>query len=179
MIFDTRLTWANLDTTHAFGGIPLINRAGHSFIKARMRAEGAIFGGEVSGHFYFRDNFFADDGMIPALLILELLSARGEKLSQLVGPLEEKYPSSGEINVQAADVEALLAEAERRYADGTIDHLDGLSVEYPQWRFNLRSSQTEPLVRLNVEARQRELVEKKTAELLALLRVDPELWGQI
>ncbi|MCX5975594.1 MAG: phosphomannomutase/phosphoglucomutase [Coprothermobacterota bacterium] len=179
VIFDTRLTWANLDATHAFGGIPLINRAGHSFIKARMRAEGAIFGGEVSGHFYFRDNFFADDGMIPALLILELLSARGEKLSQLVGPLEEKYPSSGEINVQAADVDALLAEIERRYADGTIDHLDGLSVEYPQWRFNLRSSQTEPLVRLNVEARQRELVEKKTAELLALLRVDPELWGQI
>ncbi|MCX5971177.1 MAG: phosphomannomutase/phosphoglucomutase [Coprothermobacterota bacterium] len=172
VIFDTRLTWANLDAARAFGGIPLINRAGHSFIKARMRAEGAIFGGEVSGHFYFRRNFFADDGMIPALLILELLSTRREKLSQLVGPLEEKYPISREINVQVADVEALLAEVERRYADGAIDHLDGLSVEYPQWRFNLRSSQTEPLVRLNVEARQRELVEEKTAELMALLSTD-------
>ena len=172
VIFDTRLTWANLDAARAFSGVPLINRAGHSFIKARMRAEGAIFGGEVSGHFYFRRNFFADDGMIPALLILELLSTRREKLSQLVRPLEEKYPISGEINVQVADVDALLAEMEGRYADGAIDHLDGLSVEYPQWRFNLRPSQTEPLVRLNVEARQRELVEEKTAELLALLRRD-------
>jgi phosphomannomutase len=170
VIFDTRLTWANLDTAHAFGGVPLENRAGHSFIKARMRQEGAIFGGEVSGHFYFRDNFFADDGMIPALLILQLLSTRREKLSELVRPLEEKYPISGEINVQVADLNGLLTLLEKVFSDGTIDHLDGLSVEYPDWRFNLRPSQTEPLVRLNVEGKKRERVEEKTDMLLRLLK---------
>jgi phosphomannomutase len=161
VLFDPRLVWANFDQAQAFGGIPLVNRAGHSFIKTRMRQENAIFGGEMSGHYYFRENFYADNGMIPALLVLELLSRRGISLSDLLQPLRQKYHISGEINVRVSDPSKLLAEVEQTYADGRITHLDGLSVEYADWRFNLRSSQTEPLVRLNVEAKS----EQRMAEM--------------
>ncbi len=126
-----------------------------------MRQENAIFGGEMSGHYYFRENFYADNGMIPALLVLELLSRRGISLSDLLQPLRQKYHISGEINVRVSNPKTLLEEVERTYADGRITHLDGLSVEYADWRFNLRSSQTEPLVRLNVEAKS----EQKMAEM--------------
>lgn len=170
VIFDNRLVWANLETARKNKGIPLLNRAGHSFIKARMRQENAIFGGEASGHYYFRDNFYADNGMIPALLILELLSVRGMKMSQLVQPLKSKYFISGEINIRVEDPGKLLLKVREAFSDGEASFLDGVSVEYPEWRFSLRPSQTEPLVRLNVEALNEELLKKKTSQLLELLK---------
>ncbi|MGB9875619.1 MAG: phosphomannomutase, partial [bacterium] len=170
VIFDNRLVWANLEAARKNKGIPLLNRAGHSFIKARMRQENAIFGGEASGHYYFRDNFYADNGMIPALLILELLSVRGMKMSQLVQPLKSKYFISGEINIRVEDPGKLLLKVREAFSDGEVSFLDGVSVEYPEWRFNLRPSQTEPLVRLNVEALNEELLKKKTSQLLELLK---------
>jgi phosphomannomutase len=170
VIFDNRLIWANLEAARRNKGIPLLNRAGHSFIKARMRQENAIFGGEASGHYYFRENFYADNGMIPALLILELLSVKNLKMSELVQPLKSRYFISGEINIQVKDPGELLQRTREAFSDGEISLLDGVSVDYPEWRFNLRPSQTEPLVRLNVEAKSAELLEKKTSELLEFLK---------
>lgn len=170
IIFDTRLTWANLEAAAKFGGIPIVSRAGHSFIKARMREENALFGGEVSGHYYFRDNFYADNGMIPALLIMDLLSMRQATMSEVLEPLRRKYFISGEINISVANPEALFPKVQSAFSHGQISHLDGLSVEFPDWRFNLRSSQTEPLVRLNLEARNEALAREMTDKLLRLLR---------
>ena len=147
-----------------------MHRVGHAFIKRRMRDENAAFGGEVSGHYYFRDNWFADNGMIPALLVLELLGREGRTLSQLLEPLRARHHISGEINSQVADVAAAVARIEERYRDGSISRLDGISVDYDEWHFNVRPSNTEPLLRLNLEAGSAHEMERRRDEVLAVLR---------
>ena len=170
IVYDVRASRAVPDLVHAAGGRAVVNRVGHAFIKKRMREENAIFGGEVSGHFYFRDNWFADNGMIPALLLLELLGTTGAKLSDLLRPLRDRYHISGEINSRVEDVGAAMRRIEERYADATFTRLDGLSVDYADWHFNVRSSNTEPLLRLNLEAASREAMESRRDEVLALIR---------
>jgi phosphomannomutase len=147
-----------------------MHRVGHAFIKKRMRDENAVYGGEVSGHYYFRDNWYADNGMIPALLILELLGLHGKRLSELLAPLREKYHISGEINSRVDDAQAAIGRIEARYADGRIGHLDGISVDYPSWHFNVRPSNTEPLLRLNLEAQSQAEMEARRDEVLAVIR---------
>jgi phosphomannomutase len=147
-----------------------MHRVGHAFIKKRMRDEGAVFGGEVSGHFYFRENWFADNGMIPALLMLERLGRERRPLSAILAPLRERYHISGEINSRVADVERALARVEERYKDGRMGRLDGLSVDYDDWHFNLRPSNTESLLRLNLEAASRAEMERRRDEVLQLVR---------
>jgi phosphomannomutase len=170
IIYDARASWAVKDTVEGLGGSALMNRVGHAFIKKRMREERAVFGGEISGHFYFRENYFADNGMIPALLILELISKKGKKLSELLAPLREKYFISGEINSTISDVPAVLARLESLYGDGRVSKLDGLSVEYSDWHFNVRPSNTEPLLRLNLEALDAEEMSRRRDEVLAVIR---------
>jgi phosphomannomutase/phosphomannomutase/phosphoglucomutase len=169
IIFDPRLTWANIDTVRENGGIPIINKCGHSFFKDRMRREDAVFAGETSAHYYFRDNFYADNGMIPFMVMLEILSASGKTLSELVAPFKNKYFVSGEINREARNTQRILEIMEEKFRGATIEHIDGLSVEYPDWRFNLRASNTEPLLRLNLEAKSKELMEKKRDEVIKLI----------
>ncbi len=152
IVYDVRASRAVTDRVIAAGGVPLMNRVGHAFIKKRMRDEKAIFGGEVSGHFYFRENWFADNGMIPALLVLEKIGREGRKLSEILAPLRERYHISGEINSRVQDVERALGRITERYRDGRIGRLDGISVDYDDWHFNVRPSNTEPLLRLNLEA---------------------------
>jgi phosphomannomutase len=150
-----------------------MNRVGHAFIKQRMRAEDAVFAGEVTGHYYFRDFYYADNGFIPALLILELMSKKGKSLRDLLQPYRERYFISGEINTKLPSMEQVpqtLAAVESRYRDGQIAKMDGVSVEYPDWHFNVRASNTEPLLRLNLEARTPELMEKKRDEVLEVIR---------
>ena len=150
-----------------------MNRVGHAFFKRRMRETNAIFGGEVTGHYYFRDNFYADNGFIPALLILELMSKKGQSLHDLLKPLASKYFISGEINTKLksmADVPSKLDLIAAQYADGHQYKLDGLSVEYAGWHFNVRPSNTEPLLRLNLEATTREVMERKRDEVVAVIR---------
>ncbi|MDI6704062.1 MAG: phosphomannomutase/phosphoglucomutase [bacterium] len=168
VIFDPRLIWANMEVVKKNGGIPIINKSGHAFIKERMRRENALFGGEASAHYYFRKNYFADNGMIPLLLILELMSVSSKPLSVLLEPLTSRYFISGEINLHVEDGCQKIKEIEERYKDGRITHIDGLSIEYPDWRFNLRPSNTEPLIRLNIEAKSRNLMEEKKDELLKM-----------
>jgi phosphomannomutase len=153
----------------AAGGVALMHRVGHAFIKKRMRDENAAFGGEVSGHFYFRENWFADNGMIPALLVLELLGTSKQKLSELLAPLRERYHISGEINSRVSDVPAILARLEERYRDARIQKLDGLSVDYDDWHFNVRPSNTEPLLRLNLEAYTDAEMQRRRDEVLGLI----------
>jgi phosphomannomutase len=170
VIYDVRASWAVPETIRRAGGEPLVNRVGHAFIKQRMREEGAVFGGEVSAHYYFRDFSQADSGTIPFLLMCELVSRRG-KLSDVLAPFRERYFITGEINTPVADVPAKLAELEERFGPGGhVSHLDGLSVEADGWHFNVRPSNTEPLLRLNLEARSQELMEKKRDEVLAVIR---------
>jgi phosphomannomutase len=153
------------------GGEPLVNRVGHAFIKQRMREEHAVFGGEVSAHYYFRDFSQADSGVVPFLLMLELISKRGRKLSEILAPYRERYFITGEINSTVTDVAAKLRELEERFGpEGRVSHLDGLSVEADDWHFNVRPSNTEPLLRLNLEARSQELMDAKRDEVLALIR---------
>jgi phosphomannomutase len=171
ILYDVRASRAVPDIVTAGGGTPLINRVGHAYFKARMRETGAAFGGEVSGHYYFRQFYNADSGTLPALLLLELLSARGAQLSELLAALRAKYFISGEINSEVADQQGKLAEIERRYADAEISHLDGVSVDYPDWHFNVRPSNTEPLLRLCLESLvSREDMERRRDEVLALIR---------
>jgi len=170
IVYDVRASWAVRDTVQQLGGRALLNRVGHAFFKKRMREEKAVFGGEVSGHYYFRENYFADNGMIPALLILELMSRKQKRLSQLLAPLRQKYFISGELNSEVADVAAVLARLEERYGEGRISRLDGLSVDFPDWHFNVRPSNTEPLLRLNLEAPSLREMEKRRDEVLALIR---------
>jgi phosphomannomutase len=170
IVYDVRASRAVADRVAAAGGTALMHRVGHAFLKKRMRDENAVFGGEVSGHFYFRENWFADNGMIPAALVLELIGITGKKLSQLVAPLRERYHISGEVNSRVKDVPAVLARLEERYADARIHHMDGISVDYDDWHFNVRASNTEPLVRLNLEAYTREAMERRRDEVLALIR---------
>jgi phosphomannomutase len=171
IIYDVRASWGVPETIEAAGGIPLVNRVGHAFIKLRMREEQAAFAGEVSGHYYFREFSQADSGVIPFLLMLERISKAGAKLSELLQPFRERYFITGELNTPVADVAAKLKELEERFgAEGAISHLDGLSVEAPDWHFNVRPSNTEPLLRLNLEARSEELMERKRDEVLAVIR---------
>jgi phosphomannomutase len=169
---DVRASRAVADTAHAHGGEALVNRVGHAFFKARMReVPDAVFGGEVSGHYYFREFYCADSGTLPALLILELLSTRRTTLSQLLAPYRSRYFISGEINSEVADAPAKIAEITQRYADGREGHLDGVSIDYDDWHFNLRSSNTEPLLRLCLESlRSPQDMERRRDELLALIR---------
>jgi len=174
IIYDVRASWAVPDTIERDGGVPLINRVGHAFIKQRMREEDAAFGGEVSGHYYFRDFTQADSGMIPFLLMLELVSRKGQQLSEALRPFRERYFITGELNTPVADVDAKLGELEQRFGpEGRVSHLDGLSVEADDWHMNVRPSNTEPLLRLNLEARTPELMERKRDEVLAAIRADP------
>jgi phosphomannomutase len=144
---------------------------GHAFFKTRMRETGAAFGGEVSGHYYFRDFYCADSGTLPALLILELLSVEDRRLSELLEPLRSRYFISGEINSEVSDQDAKMDEIRSRYSDGRMDELDGISIDYDDWHFNVRPSNTEPLLRLNLESLvSREHMEKKRKELLDLIR---------
>jgi phosphomannomutase len=171
VIYDVRASWAVPAAIEGAGGVPLINRVGHSFIKQRMRDEGAVFAGEVSAHYYFRDFSQADSGTIPFLLMLELVSRRGQALSEILGPLRSKYFLTGEINTHVDDVALKLQELKERYADeGTVSHLDGLSVDAEDWHMNVRPSNTEPLLRLNLEALSKDLMEAKRDEVLALIR---------
>jgi phosphomannomutase len=171
VIYDVRASWAVPEAIRAAGGEPLINRVGHAFIKQRMREEHAVFGGEVSAHYYFRDFSQADSGVLPFLLMLELISKRGRKLSEILAPYRERYFITGEINSTVADVAAKLAELEQRFGpEGRVTHLDGLSVEGDDWHFNVRPSNTEPLLRLNLEARSRQLMERRRDEVLSVIR---------
>jgi phosphomannomutase len=171
ILYDVRASWAVPETIRRAGGVPLVNRVGHAFFKHRMREEGAVFGGEVSGHYYFRDFSQADSGVIPFLLMLELLSNRGEKLSETLRPFRERYFITGEINTPVADVALKLQELKERFgAEGKVSHLDGLSVDAEDWHMNVRPSNTEPLLRLNLEALSPELMERKRDEVLEVIR---------
>jgi phosphomannomutase len=172
IIHDPRLTWNTQDMVRAAGGIAVQSKTGHAFIKERMRAENAIYGGEMSAHHYFRDFAYCDNGNIPWLLVAALLSESGQPLSALVSDRQRRFPASGEINRKVASVDAMLQRVESRYAPAAlaVEKVDGLSVEYPQWRFNLRGSNTEPVLRLNVESRgDAALMHTKTQELLNLI----------
>ena len=171
VIYDVRASRAVPQTIERAGGTALINRVGHAYIKHRMRQEGAVFGGEVSAHYYFRDFSQADSGVVPFLLLLELLSKSGRKLSELLAPYRERFFLTGEINTPVADVEQKLRELRERYADGTVTDLDGVSVDYDDWHFNVRPSNTEPLLRLNLESLVSERdMERRRDEVLALIR---------
>jgi phosphomannomutase len=171
ILYDVRASRAVPDTIERHGGRALINRVGHAFFKTRMRDEGGEFGGEVSGHYYFKAFYNADSGTIPALLILELLSKRQTTLSELLAPFRERYFISGEINSEVADPPAKLAEIKRRYADARISELDGVSVDYEDWHFNVRPSNTEPLLRLNLESLVSQAdMERRRDEVLDLIR---------
>jgi phosphomannomutase len=171
IIYDVRASWAVPDTVERHDGTPLVNRVGHAFIKERMRKESALFGGEVSGHYYFRDFNQADSGTIPALLMLELVSKRGQPLSQIVRPFTERYFITGELNTPVPDVALKLQELKEHFAgEGEISHLDGISVTADDWHMNVRPSNTEPLLRLNLEALAPDLMERKRDEALAVIR---------
>ena len=173
IVYDVRASYAVKDIVARYGGTALMNKVGHSFFKRRMRDENAIFGGEVTGHYYFRDNFYADNGFIPALLILELMSKKGKTLSELLEPLRAKYFISGEINTRVAGMEAVREKLDvlaSQYSDGHTYHMDGFSAEFPDWHFNVRPSNTEPLLRLNLEALTPELMQRKRDEVLGLIR---------
>jgi len=176
IIYDVRASYAVKDITKRYGGKALMNKVGHSFIKRRMRDEQAIFGGEVTGHYYFRNNFYADNGFIPALLILELMSRKGQTLAELLAPLREKYFISGEINTTLSDIAlvpkklAALAAHDVYATAGRTYTLDGFSAEFPDWHFNVRGSNTEPMLRLNLEATTQKMMEEKRDEVLAFIR---------
>jgi phosphomannomutase len=170
VIYDVRASRAVPDTIERAAGVPLVNRVGHAFIKARMRKEDAAFAGEVSGHYYFRDFSQADSGVVPFLLMLELISKRGRRLSEILAPLRSRYFITGELNTPVPDVALKLQELKERYADGHVSHLDGISVDFDDWHFNVRPSNTEPLLRLNLEATSEELMERKRDEVLAVIR---------
>jgi len=169
IIYDPRYTWATLDVVKEYGGVVLPSRVGHSYIKQSMREHNGLFSGESSGHTYFRDFWFADSGMIPAVLIMEHLSKSGVKLSTEMKPVMEKYIISGEINQKVDNAAAIVEKIKQTYSDAEISTLDGISIEYPDYRFNIRSSNTEPLLRLNLEAKSQEVMEKRRDEVLALM----------
>ena len=171
VIYDLRASWAVPETIERAGGIPVVSRVGHAFIKHLMRKEDAVFAGEVSGHYYFHDFSQADSGVVPFLLMLELVSRKGQKLSEILRPYRKRYFITGELNTPVADVPLKLQELKERYArEGRLSHLDGLSVDADGWHMNVRPSNTEPLLRLNLEARSEELMEAKRDEVLELIR---------
>jgi phosphomannomutase len=172
VIYDVRASWAVPRAIEEAGGIPLVNRVGHAYIKHRMREEDALFAGEVSAHYYFRDFTQADTGVVPFLVMLELLSREGRRLSELLAPFRERYFITGEINTPVADVALKLQELKEHYTaeGGRVSHLDGISVDFDDWHFNVRPSNTEPLLRLNLEALSEPLMEEKRDEVLELIR---------
>jgi phosphomannomutase len=173
VVYDLRASYAVKDVAARYGGTAVMNRVGHAFFKGRMRELNAAFGGEVTGHYYFRDNFYCDNGFIPALLILELMSKKQQSLKRLLEPLRAKYFISGEINTKMPSMEAMsarMAAIEARYPDANIMKLDGISIEYPDWHFNVRPSNTEPLLRLNLEGTTPEQMERKRDEVLSIIR---------
>ncbi|MDQ4124459.1 MAG: phosphomannomutase/phosphoglucomutase [Actinomycetota bacterium] len=171
ILYDVRASRAVPHVVEAAGGSAHVNRVGHAFFKTRMRDEGAIFGGEVSGHYYFRDFYNADSGTVPALLVLEKLSVEGKRMSELVGGYRSRYFISGEINSTVEDGAAKMRAIEEQFSDARIGHLDGISVDYDDWHFNVRPSNTEPLLRLNLESLvSREDMERRRDEVLALIR---------
>jgi phosphomannomutase len=171
ILYDVRASWAVPQTIERAGGVPLVNRVGHAFFKLRMREEGAIFGGEVSGHYYFQNFSRADSGVIPFLLMLELISKRGQKLSELLSAYRERYFITGELNTPVDDVALKLQELKERFGpEGSVSHLDGLSVDAEDWHMNVRPSNTEPLLRLNLEALSPDLMERKRDEVLEVIR---------
>ncbi|MCS4274568.1 MULTISPECIES: phosphomannomutase CpsG [Raoultella] len=173
IIHDPRLSWNTIDVVQKAGGVPVMSKTGHAFIKERMRQEDAVYGGEMSAHHYFRDFFYCDSGMIPWLLVAELLCIKGQTLSQLVSDRMQSYPASGEINSTIQDPDASIARVLSEYKSDAllVDYTDGISVEFDEWRFNLRSSNTEPVIRLNVESRgNHQLMKNRTEEILAILR---------
>jgi phosphomannomutase len=170
ILYDVRASWAVPTLIKAAGGMPLMERVGHAFIKRRMADEGALFAGEVTGHYYFRDFFSADSGIIPSLIVMELLSKRKTSLSKLLQPLEEKYFISGEINSTVADPAGRMHALVEYYPDAEQYSMDGVSFIYPTWHFNVRPSNTEPLLRLNLEATTRQEMEKHRDEVLTIIR---------
>ncbi|KAA6208501.1 phosphomannomutase/phosphoglucomutase [Avibacterium paragallinarum] len=173
IIYDPRLIWNTAKLVEENGGEAVMSKSGHSFIKEKMRAVDAIYGGEMSAHHYFRDFFYCDSGMIPWLLVMELVSTTGKSLGELVNESINTFPSPGEINSKLVDAQAAIARVRAAYEENAIsvNEIDGISIEYPNWRFNLRTSNTEPVVRLNLETRgDRKLMLEKTEEILALLR---------
>jgi phosphomannomutase len=173
IVYDLRASHAVKDVAAKYGGKAYMNRVGHAFFKGRMRELKAVFGGEVTGHYYFRDNFYCDNGFIPALLMLELMSKKNQSLKQMLEPLRKKYFISGEINTKMpsmSDVAAKLNAIAERYKDAKSYTLDGISIEYPDWHFNVRPSNTEPLLRLNLEATDQKMMEANRDEVLNLIR---------
>ena len=171
VIYDVRASWAVPEAIERAGGVALVNRVGHAYIKQRMREVDAVFAGEVSAHYYFRDFSQADSGVVPFLLMLQLVSLRGQKLSEILAPLRSRYFLTGEINVPVPDVALKIQEIKERFGpEGEISHLDGISIEAADWHLNVRPSNTEPLLRLNLEARSQELMESKRDEVLALIQ---------
>jgi phosphomannomutase len=171
IVYDVRASRAVPDTVRRLGGSSYVNRVGHAFFKSALRDHSAAFGGEVSGHYYFREFWCADSGTIPALLVLELLSVEDKPLSELVGAFRERYFISGEINSEVADQDGKMNELAERYADGQVSWLDGVSVDYADWHFNVRPSNTEPLLRLNLESLvSREDMERKRDAVLEIIR---------
>jgi phosphomannomutase len=173
VVYDLRASYAVKDMAATYGGTAVMNRVGHAFFKGRMRELNAVFGGEVTGHYYFRDNFYCDNGFIPALLMLELMSKKRQSLKQLLERLRAKYFISGEINTKMPSMDAMssrMAAIEARYPDAHISKLDGISIEYPDWHFNVRPSNTEPLLRLNLEGTTAEQMERKRDEVLSIIR---------
>ena len=174
IMYDTRLTWNTEEIVKSRGGIPVRSKSGHAYMKQCMRENGVVYGGEMSSHHYFRDFTCCDSGMITALIVSEMLCSCGKPLSALIGGMEDAFPCSGEINRRVADSKAVLSKLKRKYKEGKADTLDGLSMEFPEWRFNLRASNTEPVIRLNVETRgNKELLEEKTQELLKEIGGEP------
>lgn len=172
IVHDPRLVWNTVEIVKQNGGEAVVSKSGHAFIKQKMREVNSIYGGEMSAHHYFRDNAYSDSGMIPFLLILQLMSEEKKTLAQLVDEMIAEYPCSGEINSTINDPAGKIKEIEKKYSDGKIDELDGISIEYPDWRFNLRMSNTEPILRLNVESRgDKKLMKWKTEELLKIIRL--------
>jgi phosphomannomutase len=169
IVYEVRSSWAVREEILENKGIPLLNKSGHTNIANRMRKENAIFGGEKSGHFYFRENFFADDALIATMFLLNEVSMDERTMSEIINPLK-RYHDSGEINSAVQNADEIIKKAEEKYKDGSIKHIDGITVEFEDWWFNLRKSQTEPLLRLIVEAKTKELMEEKKAELLKLIR---------
>jgi phosphomannomutase len=173
VVYDPRLTWNTVEIVEANGGEAIMCKSGHAFIKEKMRKEDAVYGGEMSAHHYFRDFAYADSGMIPWLLVVDLLSKKKTTLKALVSERMAKFPSPGEINSKVADADETMTRVFDAYKEEAIatDRIDGLSLEFSDWRFNLRKSNTEPVIRLNVETRgDKALMEEKTQELLALIR---------
>jgi phosphomannomutase len=170
ILYDVRASRAVPDAVAAAGGKAIVNRVGHAFFKAAMRETGAAFGGEVSGHYYFRDFWCADSGVIPALLVLELLSIREKTMAELLEPYRRKYFISGEINSTVTDQEGKMRELAERYGEGRVSRLDGVSVDFDTWHFNVRPSNTEPLLRLNLEGSSRDEMEARTKEILDVIR---------